>query len=45
MGITVNPPKFAMAYRNLRAEMTKGVSEWVSDVSAGVFPSEDQTFH
>ena len=45
MGITVNPPKFAMAYRNLRTEMTMGVSEWMADVSAGVFPSEGQTFH
>jgi len=45
MGITVNPPKFAKAYRNLRAEMTAGVREWAADVAAGVFPTEEQTFH
>ncbi len=45
MGMTINPPKFAKAYRNLRSEISQGVSEWIADVSAGIFPSEDQTFH
>ena len=45
MGITVNPPKFAKAYRNIRSEIAEGVSEWMADVATGVFPSEEQTFH
>ena len=45
MGITVNPPKFAKAYRNLRSEIAEGVREWMADVTTGVFPSEEQTFH
>lgn len=45
LGITVNPPKFAKAYRNLRSEIAEGVSEWMTDVRTGVFPSEKQTFH
>ena len=45
MGITVNPPKFAKAYRNLRSEIAEGVREWLADVTTGVFPSEEQTFH
>ena len=45
MGITVNPPKFAKAYRDLRNQMKQGVGEWIADVSAGIFPSEEQTFH
>ncbi len=45
MGITVNPPKFAKAYRDLRTQIHLGVSEWVADVAAGTFPSEDHTFH
>lgn len=45
MGITINPPKFARAYRNLRAEMTVAVSEWASDVESGTFPGEKETFH
>jgi 3-methyl-2-oxobutanoate hydroxymethyltransferase len=45
MGITKNPPKFAKAYRNLREEMTRGVQEWMGDVSSGRFPAEEQTFH
>lgn len=45
MGITINPPKFARAYRNLRAEMTVAVSEWANDVESGTFPGEKETFH
>ena len=45
MGITVNPPKFAKAYRNLRSEIHNGVIEWMEDVRSGNFPTEDQTFH
>ena len=45
MGITTNPPKFAKAYRNLREEMTRGVQEWIGDVSSGRFPGKEQTFH
>lgn len=45
MGLTVNPPKFARAYRNLRSEIAQGVSEWMADVASGVFPTEEQTFH
>lgn len=45
MGLTVNPPKFARAYRNLRSEIAQGVSEWMADVALGVFPTEEQTFH
>ena len=45
MGLTANPPKFAKAYRNLRQEILSGVQEWASDVAAGAFPAEEQTFH
>ena len=45
MGITKNPPKFAKAYRNLRAEMTSGVQEWIGDVAFGRFPAKEHTFH
>jgi len=45
MGITANPPKFARAYRNLRADMNAAVSEWASDVESGTFPGEKETFH
>ncbi len=45
MGLTEKAPKFARAYRNLRAEISAGVSEWMDDVAAGKFPSEAETFH
>lgn len=45
MGLTEKAPKFAKAYRDLRTEISNGVSEWASDVEAGLFPSEEQTFH
>ncbi len=45
MGITKTPPKFAKAYRNLREEMTRGVQEWIGDVSSGRFPANEHTFH
>jgi 3-methyl-2-oxobutanoate hydroxymethyltransferase len=45
MGLTPNPPKFAKAYRNLRAEMSSGLKEWMLDVASGNFPSEEQSFH
>jgi 3-methyl-2-oxobutanoate hydroxymethyltransferase len=45
MGMTENPPKFAKAYKDLRGQMTQGVTEWMKDVSTGHFPGADQTFH
>jgi 3-methyl-2-oxobutanoate hydroxymethyltransferase len=45
MGLTEKAPKFAKAYRDLRSEISNGVKEWASDVEAGLFPSEEQTFH
>jgi 3-methyl-2-oxobutanoate hydroxymethyltransferase len=45
MGLTEKAPKFAKAYRDLRTEISNGVKEWAADVAAGVFPSEEQTFH
>jgi len=45
MGLTENAPKFAKAYRNLRAEIANGVKEWMEDVASGRFPTEEQTFH
>lgn len=45
MGITKNPPKLAKAYRNLRAEMLAGATEWAKDVLHGTFPGPEQTFH
>ena len=45
MGLTLKAPKFAKAYRDLRSEITNGVKEWAADVTAGKFPSEEQTFH
>ena len=45
MGLTENAPKFAKAYRNLRREISEGVSEWIEDVASGQFPAEEQSFH
>jgi 3-methyl-2-oxobutanoate hydroxymethyltransferase len=44
-GLTANPPKLAKAYRNLRKELFDASQEFASDVRAGAFPSEKQTFH
>lgn len=45
MGLTEKPPRFARKYRDLRREMTDGISEWIADVENGAFPSENETFH
>jgi 3-methyl-2-oxobutanoate hydroxymethyltransferase len=45
MGLTEKAPKFARAYKNLRAEIIEGVREWSGDVASGNFPSEAETFH
>ncbi len=45
MGITVNPPRFARVYRNLREDMSAAVAEWIGDVESGTFPGEKETFH
>lgn len=45
MGLTEKPPRFAKAYKNLRAEMIEGARSWMADVENGSFPSEAQTFH
>ncbi len=45
MGLTEKPPRFAKAYKNLRAEMIEGARSWMADVENGAFPSEAQTFH
>jgi 3-methyl-2-oxobutanoate hydroxymethyltransferase len=45
MGLTEKPPRFARKYRDLRREMTDGISEWIADVENGTFPSENETFH
>jgi 3-methyl-2-oxobutanoate hydroxymethyltransferase len=45
MGLTPKPPKFARAYKDLRAEMISGVRSWMADVEGGAFPSEAETFH
>jgi 3-methyl-2-oxobutanoate hydroxymethyltransferase len=44
MGLTEKPPKFARAYRDLRAEISGGIREWISDVQSGNFPGEDESF-
>ncbi len=45
MGLTPKPPRFAKAYKNLRAEMIDGVRSWMADVEKGAFPTEAETFH
>lgn len=45
MGLTEKPPRFAKAYKKLRAEMIEGARSWMADVENGAFPSEAQTFH
>ncbi|NBQ60436.1 MAG: 3-methyl-2-oxobutanoate hydroxymethyltransferase, partial [Actinobacteria bacterium] len=45
MGITENPPKLAMAYRNLRKEITDAAKEFASDVATGTFPTTEQSFN
>ena len=45
MGLTENPPKLAKAYADLRTVMTQAVQSWASDVVAGTFPSEEQTYN
>ena len=45
MGLTVNPPRFAKAYANLRSTMKEAVDAWAADVAKGIFPDESQSFH
>lgn len=44
MGLTENPPRLAKVYRNLRKEISDGVSEWARDVAHGEFPTQAQSF-
>ena len=44
-GLTKNPPRFAKAYLNLREEMLATTDKWAKDVSRGIFPGPEQTFH
>ena len=44
MGLTAKMPKLAKAYRNLRKEMNDAAIEFAQDVTAGRFPTEEQSF-
>lgn len=43
-GLTLNPPKLARSYRNLRNELLSGAKEFARDVANGDFPSEVESF-
>ena len=43
-GLTLNPPKLARSYRNLRSELLNGAKEFARDVASGDFPSEHESF-
>jgi 3-methyl-2-oxobutanoate hydroxymethyltransferase len=45
MGLTINAPRFAKAYADLRTQMKNAADAWVADVSTGVFPGPEHTFH
>lgn len=45
MGLAEKTPKLAKVYRNLRKEISDGVHEWARDVTTGLFPGPEQTFH
>lgn len=45
MGLPEKTPKLAKVYRNLRKEISDGVHEWARDVTTGLFPGPEQTFH
>lgn len=45
MGMTETAPRFSRAYRNLRSEISQGVTAWAEDVASGAFPNESETFH
>lgn len=45
MGLTPKPPRFARAYKNLRAEMISATQAWMIDVESGEFPAEAESFH
>lgn len=45
MGLAEKTPKLAKVYRNLRKEISDGVHEWAHDVTTGLFPGPEQTFH
>lgn len=44
-GLTKNPPRLAKAYLDLRSQMLAITQEWAKDVTRGIFPGEEQTFH
>ena len=44
-GLTKNPPRLAKAYLDLRSQMLAATQEWAKDVTHGIFPGEEQTFH
>lgn len=44
-GLTKNPPRLAKAYLDLRSQMLATTQEWAKDVTRGIFPGEEQTFH
>ena len=44
LGLTENPPKFARTYLEGRKIISTAVSEWLTDVQAGVFPNESESF-
>ena len=37
-------PKFVKVYRNLGNEIVEGISEYISEVKSGVFPTEEKSF-
>jgi 3-methyl-2-oxobutanoate hydroxymethyltransferase len=46
VGLTIGrKPKFARQYVNLAAEISRAAEEFCSDVRAGSFPSDAESFH
>jgi 3-methyl-2-oxobutanoate hydroxymethyltransferase len=38
-------PKFVKTYLNLRAEVEKGIKDYIEEVRGGIFPDDTHSFH
>ncbi|MHB8262154.1 MAG: 3-methyl-2-oxobutanoate hydroxymethyltransferase [Acidimicrobiales bacterium] len=45
LGLSERVPKFVRRYATLADDAVKAVSEWSSDVRAGMYPSDEESYH
>lgn len=45
LGLNKKAPRFAPQYLDLRKEMGAAVTRWRDDVTSGIFPGEEHSFH